>query len=166
MVLLLCIGLRGTVQQHIYARQLGQEVSRLEPEVKKVRSVESQLADLQRRSELLSNFRKSNSLVLGALNELSVVLPKNSYVLQFSIKDQLIEISGASEDAATLPKILDNSPYFKNAEFAAPITRDSGGKEQFRIRMQAEASPQASPVPSPAASSAEKNLGSAINQNK
>ncbi len=166
LVLLLCIGLRGTVQQRIYARQLGQEVSRLEPEVKKIRSVESQLADLQRRSELLSNFRKSNSLVLGALNELSVVLPKNSYVLQFSIKDQLIEISGASEDAATLPKILDNSPYFKNAEFAAPITRDSGGKEQFRIRMQVEASPQASPVPSPAASSAEKNLGAAINQNK
>ena len=103
---------------------------------------------------------------LGALNELSVVLPKNSYVLQFSIKDQLIEISGASEDAATLPKILDNSPYFKNAEFAAPITRDSGGKEQFRIRMQVEVMPQPSPVPSPAASSTEKNLGASINQNK
>ena len=62
LVLLLCIGLRETVQQRIYARQLGQEVSRLEPEMKKVRSVESQLADLQRRSELLSKFRKSNSL--------------------------------------------------------------------------------------------------------
>ena len=105
-------------------------------------------------------------MVLGALNELSVVLPKNSYVLQFSIKDQLIEINGASDDAATLPKILDDSPYFKNAEFAAPITRDSGGKEQFRIRMQVEVLPQASPVPSPAASSAVKNLGAAINQNK
>ena len=166
LILLLCIGLRGTVQQRIYARQLGQEVSRLEPEMKKVRSVESKLADLQRRSELLSKFRKSNSLNLGALNELSVVLPKNSYVLQFSIKDQLIEISGASEDAATLPKILDNSPYFKNAEFAAPITRDSGGKEQFRIRMQVEVMPQPSAVPSPAASSPEKNLGASINQNK
>ena len=166
LVLLLCIGLRGTVQLHTYAKQLGQEVSRLEPEVKKVRSVESQLADLQRRIEIFSNFRKANSLVLGALNELSSVLPKNSYVFQFGIKDPSIEISGVSEDAATLPKILDNSPYFKNAEFAAPITRDSGGKEQYRIRMQVEVTPQASPVPSPAAPAAAKNLGAAINQNK
>jgi Tfp pilus assembly protein PilN len=166
LILLLCIGLRGTVQQRINARQLGQEVSRLEPEVKKVRSVESQLADLQRRSELLSSFRKSNSLVLGALNELSVALPKNSYLLQFSIKDQFIEINGTSDDAATLPKILDDSPYFKNAEFAAPITRDSGGKEQFRIRIQVEVMPQASPVPSPAATAEAKNLGAAVNQNK
>jgi hypothetical protein len=103
-------------------------------------------------------------LVLGALNELSVVLPKNSYVLQFSIKDQFIEINGTSDDAATLPKILEDSSYFKNAGFAAPITRDSGGKEQFRIRMQVEVMPQALPAPSPAASSATKNLGAAVNQ--
>lgn len=166
LVLLLCIGLRGTLQLHSYAKQLAQEVSRLEPEVKKVRSVESQLADLQRRIEIFTNFRKSNSLILGALNELSSVLPKNSYVFQFSMKDQHIEISGVSEDAASLPKILDNSPYFKNAEFAAPITRDSGGKEQYRIRMQVELMPKASPVSNPANAAVAKSLGAAIHQDK
>jgi Tfp pilus assembly protein PilN len=141
LVLLLAVGLRKSVQQDLYSSQLKQEVRQLEPEVKKIRLVESEIETFQKRGELLANFRKSTGLSLGALNELSLVLPNHTWVSNFAMKEQIIEIYGASDEASKLPQILDNSPYFKSAEFAAPITRDTSGKEIFRIRMRVEAAP-------------------------
>jgi Tfp pilus assembly protein PilN len=138
-LLLLCsLIVRKPIQEQAYASHLSQEVSRLEPEVKKIRSVEDEIADLQRRTNLLTEFKKSNNQTLDALNELSKILPKNTWVSDFNMRNQTMEVYGASETAAALPQILDNSPYFKEAEFIAPILRDGQGKEVYRIRMKLE----------------------------
>jgi len=133
--------IRRPIQQHAYSAQLNQEIARLEPEVRKINVVEREIADLQRRSELLMNFKKSHRLALDALNELSKILPGNTWVSDLNMKTEAIEISGASESAAALPQILDNSPYFKEAEFVAPILKDASGKEIYRIRMKLEGGP-------------------------
>lgn len=145
LILLLALGLRQPVQQELYSRQLQQEIRRLEPEVKKIRQVETEIETYQKRAELLANFRKPTTVGLGTLNELSTILPKNSWVTSFVLKEQIVEITGMSDEAAKLLQILDGSPYFRNAEFTAPITRDAVGKEVFRVRMRLEAS---SPQPS------------------
>jgi hypothetical protein len=54
------------------------------------------------------------------------------------MKNQTVDIYGASESAAALPQILDNSPYLKEAEFIGSITKDGSGKEIYRIRMKME----------------------------
>lgn len=138
LLLVVALLLRGVLQQQVYSTQLSREVARLEPEVKKIRSVEKQIADLQSRTDFLTTLKKSNSVNLEVLNELSRVLPKNTWVLYLSLKNQDIEFSGASDSAASLLQILDNSPYFKSVEFVAPITRDSSGKEIYRIHMKLE----------------------------
>jgi type IV pilus assembly protein PilN len=141
LLLLLLLVARKPIQQEAYLQQLQQEVARLEPEVRKIRSVEKEIGDLRQRSEIITGFRKSNDMALAALNELSIVLPETTFVMDFTLKDQTIEINGMSESAAALPQILDNSPYFKGAEFIAPITRDGSGRELYRIRMQLEGTP-------------------------
>ena len=141
LLLALSLLIRRPIQQHAYSAQLNQEIARLEPEVRKINVVEREIADLQRRSELLMNFKKSHRLALDALNELSKILPGNTWVSDLNMKTQAIEISGASESAAALPQILDNSPYFKEAEFVAPILKDASGKEIYRIRMKLEGGP-------------------------
>jgi len=123
----------------LYSVKLTQETSRLEPEVKKIRSVERQISDLQRRIDLLVGFQNSNSTLLVALNELSKIIPKTTYIMDLTYRNQTIEIYGLSESATALPQIIDNSPQFRGAEFIAPITRDGSGKEVFRIRMQLKA---------------------------
>ena len=130
--------LRPTIQDRNYARQLRREIRRLEPEVKKVRLIEDQISGLQGRSNLLNELKSSHRQSLDALNELSVVLPASTAVLDLTLKNQTIEIFGSSEGAAALPQLLDNSPVFKEAEFVAPITRDSLGREIYRIRMKLE----------------------------
>jgi Tfp pilus assembly protein PilN len=137
-LLWIAIMLRPTIQDRNYARQLRREIRRLEPEVKKVRLIEDQISGLQGRSNLLNELKSSHRQSLDALNELSVVLPASTAVLDLTLKNQTIEIFGSSEGAAALPQLLDNSPVFKEAEFVAPITRDSLGREIYRIRMKLE----------------------------
>ena len=137
-LLAIALLVRGPIQRQTYSAQLSREVARLEPGVKKIHSVEKQIADLQRRVELLTNFKKSNSVALEALNELSKILPKNTWLFDFNMKNSMIEIYGASEAAAALLQILDNSPHLKEAEFVGSITKDGSGKEIYRIRMKME----------------------------
>jgi len=160
LLLLFLLIIRSPVQQQTYSAQLSLEVSHLEPEVKKIRSVENEIVDLQRRSNLLTEFRKSNNRALDSLNELSKILPKNTWVFDFNMRNQAMEVYGASEAAAALPQILDNSPYFKETEFIAPILRDRKGSEVYRIRMKLEQAgspmlPQAAAQP-PGAMTTEK----------
>ncbi len=159
LILLLALALRRPIQQHQYSEKLNQETSRLEPEVRKIRNVEKQISDLQSRTDLMVGFQKSNSRLVVALNELSTILPKTTYLMDFTYRNQTIEIYGLSDSATALPQIVDNSPHFKGAEFIAPITRDGTGKEIFRIRMQldAEQSQATSPAVNPDASRSEKN---------
>src|SRR6185295_13135945 len=120
------------------SRRLRQEVRRLEPEVRKIKQVEAEIDTYQKRADVLTNFKASTAVNVGALNELSKLLPKNSWITSFALKEQVVEIIGLSDEASRLLRTLDDSPHFRNAEFTAPITRDSVGKEVFRIRMRVE----------------------------
>jgi general secretion pathway protein L len=155
LILLAALALRKPIQQEMFSRQLHQEVRRLEPEVKKIRQVEAEMDIYQKRSELLTNFKAATAGNVGALNELSKLLPKNSWITSFALKEQIVEIVGLSDEASRLLQILDDSPHFRNAEFTAPITRDSVGKEVFRIRMRVETPPVGlearAPTPKPVA---------------
>lgn len=134
----LALLLRPSIQQRAYSSALDQEVSRLETEVKKIRSVEAKIAGSQQRSNVLREIRKSNSLALEILRELSNVLPKNTFLTDLNLKNEIVEFSGVSESATVLPQMLDNSPYFKDVEFVAPITRDVSGREFCRVRLKLE----------------------------
>src|SRR5262245_48499639 len=148
LILLLALGLLRPIQQEMFSRRLQREARRLEPEVRKIRQVEAQMDIHQKRAELLTSFRALTVANIGTLNDLSKLLPKNSWITSFVLKDQVVEILGVSDEASGLLQIIDNSPYFKNAEFAAPITRDSVGKEVFRIRIRVETPPAGSAAPS------------------
>ena len=139
-VLILALVLRGRIQQSMFSAQLSQEVSRIEPEVKKVRGVEEELAQLTQRAAVVADFKEKNALVLAALVELSEILPKDTFVGDLIFKDGVFEINGLSGQAAALPQIIENSPLFKGAEFVSAITRSSVApdKEGYRLRMKLE----------------------------
>ena len=149
LILLLALGLRKPIQQEMFSRSLKQEVRRLEPEVRRIKQVEAEMGTYQKRTELLTNFKMSTAANVGALNELSKLLPKNTWIMSFTLKEQIVEIVGLSDEASRLLQTLDDSPHFRNAEFTAPITRDSLGKEVFRIRMRVETPPVGSVAPAP-----------------
>ncbi|MBM3801031.1 MAG: PilN domain-containing protein [Acidimicrobiia bacterium] len=139
-LLLTALLLRGPVQQKVFSSQLGQEISRLEPEVKKVRGVEEELNRLAQRADLLLDFKAKNAQVLTALVELSELLPQDTFVADLVLKEDTLEISGLSGQAAALPQIIENSPLFRRSEFVSAITRSTVAqdKEAYRVRMRLE----------------------------
>lgn len=73
---------------------------------------------------------------LDVLNTLSEVLPKDTWVIRFQVRDSNIEIQGLSASAATLLSLLAQTKQFTDVSFKAPVTFDKQqGKERFFITM-------------------------------
>ena len=75
---------------------------------------------------------------LEILAELTRLLPPPTWLTQTEIGPQLIVISGETDQAAALLRILDASPYFEGSEFTAPPLKVDKA-ESFHIRTRREA---------------------------
>jgi general secretion pathway protein L len=73
----------------------------------------------------------SSVIVLEALSN---ILPDDTYVTEFRIDGNKLQITGLSSNAASLIRLIEQSPHFTRATFFAPTTRSPGDRgEQFHI---------------------------------
>ena len=71
-----------------------------------------------------------------ALEALSALLPDDTYVTEFRIDGEKLQIVGMTSDAPSLIGLIEQSPHFAHATFFAPTTRSPGTtKEQFHIEL-------------------------------
>ena len=103
--------------------------------------MEGQVAAARARTRLLDDFQKRSKADLDALNELTRLLAPPAWLNSLELTRAGANLSGEAEQAASLLKILDASPMFRNSEFTMGITR-IGGAEVFRVRTQREGAPQ------------------------
>jgi general secretion pathway protein L len=76
------------------------------------------------------------------LDELSALLPDNTYLTDLSLEAGRLRLTGVSANAAELVPLLEGSGHFKNAAFYAPTTRIVGGTtDRFSIEALLVASP-------------------------
>lgn len=69
-----------------------------------------------------------------ALEALSMVLPDDTYVTELRIDGERLQIVGKTNDAASLIRLIEQSPHFAHATFFAPTTHAPGtSREQFHI---------------------------------
>jgi Tfp pilus assembly protein PilN len=137
-VLLILLGvfawIREPYQQSLYAEQLDQEGQRLAAEVRTVADQEAQLNRSADRLKTLDGMMRGRDANLEALRELSRILPKGTWLTSYSYQDGVISIAGYSESAASIQKLLEDSPVFRDAQFASSILRDQSGKDRFTLR--------------------------------
>lgn len=77
---------------------------------------------------------KADMGILEIWDELSRILPDNTFLTETRFADGQVTISGFSADAAHLVRIIDRSPMFFGSALAAAITPDSvEQKDRFRI---------------------------------
>jgi len=142
-VLLLALGLmswmREPYQQLSYSARLDQEIHRLAPDVRSVADQEKQLNRLSDRLKALDGLLGGRDANLEALRELARVLPPATWLNSYQYQDGVISISGYSQSAAALQKLLEDSPVFRDAQFTSSITRDPSGKDRFVIKTTIEA---------------------------
>jgi len=123
------------IERAMYSRALERALRRLEVPARQLRSQNQEAGALEARAAVLENIRADNWQRLRMLQELTKLLPDGTWLQELHISEDTLEINGSSEHAAELVPPLENSPYFTQVEFTAPITRDNQNREVFRIRM-------------------------------
>jgi general secretion pathway protein L len=123
------------IERALYGRLLDRELRRLEASAQQFRRQNQETRTLDTRAVVLEDLRAGNWRKLRLLAQLTKLLPDGTWLQELQINEDTVEISGSSNRAADLVPPLENSPYFTQVEFTAPITRDNQNKEIFRIRM-------------------------------
>lgn len=100
--------------------------------------------------------KKTLPPVIMALEELSRILPDDTWVQQVDIKGKELQIQGETASSSRLISLFEQSRYFRDASFRSPLTKgQSAGTERYHLALEihplsAQAVP-ASPATAPAA---------------
>jgi Tfp pilus assembly protein PilN len=135
-LLLVAVGLRGTLQDHLYLRHVNDEIRLLEPKVKHIQKLEGKEGRQLTQITTLAALRGRTPARLRILAELTRLLPATVSLADADISDEGVTISGYADSASGLLALLGTSSQFRNPEFLSAISKNNEGKEVFRIHMQ------------------------------
>jgi hypothetical protein len=97
-----------------------------------IKSNNTEIGDLLSRQSAISNRTK-------IIEELSRLLPDDTYLEMLSVYNSEIKIDGVSPSPELLIAILEESPILQNVTFAAPSYRNPGEtKSRFSIKLEIE----------------------------
>ncbi|MBS0642572.1 MAG: PilN domain-containing protein [Proteobacteria bacterium] len=117
-------GARAELQQQV--ARAGKTAATVRDLMQQIDSGESAIALLQR--------RQRSSDYLRLLDELTNLVPRNTWISQLSVRGSNVEIIGFSPRVADLVAKLEENPTTTNPRFRAPITRSADGTtERFDI---------------------------------
>jgi Tfp pilus assembly protein PilN len=128
----------------LYYQQMREQqyLDEITSEIRKVQALANQAPVLDKRTEdhrarvkLIDDYRKRGQGFVDVMAELTRLLPPPIWTQSVEITQDTVTISGEAENAATLLKILDASPLFRNSELMMGVVRVQQA-ESFRIRMQ------------------------------
>ena len=117
-------------------------------EIKKVETLKQEIEKVSNEVRLINDFKQSKILSSNILKELTLVLPKNSWLTRVRIFESQVNIEGYSPSATLLIPRLEDSKLFKKVEFSAPTFRDPRqNMDRFQIKMELKGLPQESTAP-------------------
>ena len=99
--------------------------------------------------------RQSAPTVIQALEELTRVLPDDTWVQTLDIKGKELQIQGETASSVRLIGLFEQSSMFREASFRSPLTKgQSSGTERYQLALQIRPSARVAPVATPDASAA------------
>jgi general secretion pathway protein L len=90
--------------------------------------------EMIKRSRFVVRQKRSRYTVTELLNELTMLLPDNTWLLQFARKGDNLTVSGYSDKASALIALIEESEFLSKVSFRSPVTVDPRvGRERFNI---------------------------------
>ena len=77
--------------------------------------------------------QKQSPLLVKILAEVTRALPDNTWLVEFELHGREVRIHGYSPAASSLIALFDNSQFFTNAQFRAPLMQGQNGLERFDL---------------------------------
>ncbi len=89
---------------------------------------------LLRESDFLLRKKSTDLAIVEILNELSMRIPDDTWLIHVSYRNPKLQIHGQSPSASALIEVLEASPMFKDTSFISPVSQDRiSGLERFQI---------------------------------
>jgi len=137
--------LLGVIALPIWAKY--ERVKTLEPQVAVAAEAASEagrlrdeLDRLKQSSGFLVKKKRDSLLVLQLLDELTRLLPDDTWLSHLELKGKEVQIRGQSMASAALIPIIESSPVLHNARFRSPVTQNRQTHfERFHISAEIEA---------------------------
>lgn len=135
--LALLIGILPIWRDYRQTAELEQEMRKVSKVAKEVETLRQDAEKLSREASFLTKRKRTEPALVDVLNELSRVIPNNTWLYGMQYKDRRLVIQGQSPSASSLIAVVEDSPYFYNTSFVSPVTKDvSSGFERFQIASQ------------------------------
>jgi general secretion pathway protein L len=108
-------------------------------EIKKIDSLKKEIEAVNGEVKIINDFKQTKPMSLKIMKELTLVLPKNSWLTRMRVSESQINIEGYAPSATFLIPRLEQSNLFKKVEFSAPTFRDPRqNMDRFQIKMEIE----------------------------
>ena len=110
------------------------EIKKTTKAAKEVEGLKEQAEKLFHQAQFLQDKKRSEPILVDALEELSRVIPDDTWLNGLQYSNHRIVIQGQSPSASGLLKQIEGSRHFKDVSFLSPVTKDAGGSlERFQI---------------------------------
>ncbi|MCU7829511.1 MAG: PilN domain-containing protein [Candidatus Thiodiazotropha sp. (ex Myrtea sp. 'scaly one' KF741663)] len=121
-------------QKSIYAKTLEQEVADYKKQSAEAVELRTKVDQAKLENKFLEERKKGSLQVLQILNELTLVVPDDTWVSNFEVRSDVVHLHGQSVASASLISLIDASPLFKNVSFRSPVTQNrQNNTERFHI---------------------------------
>ena len=100
-------------------------------------ALEKQIEDLRKEAGFLVNRKREASTVSTLLLVTTRIMPDGTWLSEWQVAGNQVQLSGLTESASALVKLLEQSHTFQNTTFLSPVVQDPGtGRERFHISAQ------------------------------
>jgi general secretion pathway protein L len=106
----------------------------LQPRIHVVDELRRRIAGAGAGGEAVISENRRVGDMLGALAAITEILPDDSYLTEFTMRERKMTLSGMSVSAPKLISALSSDARVKNPAFNAAVTRDAKGLDVFTIR--------------------------------
>ena len=115
-------------------KALEAQVATVSGEAREVQALRQEVERLGRESSRVVQRKLGSPRVIDALNELSILLPDDTWLQRFELKGNSLTLHGESLAASALIAVLEGSIMFQGATFRSPVVRDPrSGRDRFQI---------------------------------
>jgi Tfp pilus assembly protein PilN len=126
--------LHRQIQSRELARQLDEEIASHKASVDRVLELRKETEALAKEIDFIENIYRKQDKNLEVLQELTQLLPSDTYLNSYTYRDGKITIGGFSNSASDLILMLESSPLLKDVGLRGSAIRDQRtGKERFQL---------------------------------
>jgi hypothetical protein len=121
------------VENGRYLETLNAEITKLQPQASRALEIDREVETDRARTVLLDSLRRHSKQDMDVLAEFTRLLAPPAWLNALDLTREQVIVTGQTDQAAPLLKLIDESPLFEGSEFIMPPTRSPSG-ETFRVR--------------------------------